>query len=156
MTEAEAASGLCAVCREHRAIYTCPRCAIKSCSATCVASHKTLSGCTGQRDRVAFVPMNEYGFGAMANDYVFLEDVGRHVEAWGRDIARGGLLKRPDGAQSMRGARGRGRGRGRTYGHGQDKRSYLSMHLGFRDVDMDVLPAGMERTKRNQSYWDSK
>lgn len=54
----------------------------------------------------------------------------------------------------MRG--GRMRGRGRKFGNGHDRKQFLAMQLGFRDVDMDVLPAGMERAKRNQSYWDSK
>ncbi|KAI5123436.1 hypothetical protein M0805_006141 [Coniferiporia weirii] len=154
---------LCALCNAQPAKYTCPRCRTKSCSLPCSRAHKTTTGCSGERDPTAFVPMNAYGYGALVNDYVFLEEVGRKVETWGREIVRNGIAPRgQSNAQmrgtSMRGGRGRGRGRGngRTFGHGQDKRSYLAMQLGFRDVDMDVLPPGMERVKRNQSCWDSK
>ena len=41
-------------------------------------------------------------------------------------------------------------------GHGQERRRYLAMQLALRDVDVDVLPSGMERAQRNRSYWDSK
>ena len=44
----------------------------------------------------------------------------------------------------------------RSYGRTHDKRRYLSLQLAFRDVYMDVLPQGMERAKRNKSFWDSK
>lgn len=94
----------------------------------------------------------------MVSDYVFLEEVGRKADEWGREIVRNGIATRSRGTlpppRSMRGGMAR-RGM-RTYGHGQDKRSFLAMQLGFRDVFMDVLPTGMERSKRNQSFWDSK
>ena len=33
--------------------------------------------------------MKEYGYGALMSDYVYLEDVGRKVKEWGRDIGKG-------------------------------------------------------------------
>jgi len=114
-------------------------------------------GCTGVRNKVEYVPMNAYGYGTLMNDYVFLEEVGRKSEEWGKKMAKDGIAR---GSMSTRGAgRSRGRGqRGQRGGAGQkmDRRAYLAMQLSFRDVDMDVLPIGMERTKRNQSHWDSK
>jgi len=50
--------------------------------------------------------------------------------------------------------RGRGRGRGRT--GGDTKRDVLKMQLEVRDIDMDILPVGMERRRLNQSYWEPK
>ncbi|THH10080.1 hypothetical protein EW145_g1585 [Phellinidium pouzarii] len=152
---------LCALCNAQPAKYTCPRCRTRSCSLPCSRAHKAMSGCSGERDRTAFVPMNAYGYSTLVNDYVFLEEVGRKVETWGREIVRGGIAPRGQVSadvrgSSMRGGRGRGRGKGRMFGHGQDKRSYLAMQLGIRDIDMDILPPGMERAKRNQSFWDSK
>lgn len=92
----------------------------------------------------------------MVNDYMLLEEVGRKVGEWGRDIMKGGLLASASGANAMNAGRGRG-GRGtRTSGRTQDKRRYLAMQLGFRDIYMDVLPQGMEKAKRNRSFWDSK
>jgi len=103
--------------------------------------------------------MNKYELGTMMSDYVFLEDVGRRVGDWGKEIVRGGY-----GLTGLRGHRGRGRGgdgrtrggRGRVQGRGGTKRDLLKMHLEARDIDMDLLPVGMERRKINQSSWDYK
>jgi hypothetical protein len=102
---------------------------------------------------VAYVPLNKYGWGTMMDDYVFLEDIGRKVGDWGKEIVRGRF------AQGARGAgRGRGRvmGRGGMAGGGRTKRDLLKMQLELRDIEMDLLPVGMERRKVNQSCWDSK
>lgn len=151
-------STLCAQCHNEAAKYTCPRCATKTCSAACVRAHKDGTGCSGMRDPVAYVPLSQYGYAALVNDYTFLEEVGRKVEGWGRAIAKDGIAVRGSGAgagvrgTSMRG----GRGRGRVRAHGQDRKQFLAMQLSIRDVDMDVLPTGMERAKKGQSTWDSR
>jgi hypothetical protein len=51
----------CAVCGEQPPKYRCPGCDVRSCSAACVARHKADSGCTGKRDRLAFVPLGDFG-----------------------------------------------------------------------------------------------
>lgn len=103
------------------------------------------------------MPMNQYGYSTMVNDYILLEEVGRKVGEWGRDILKGGLLASANGANAMSAGRGGRGGRAtRSSGRTQDKRRYLAMQLGFRDIYMDVLPQGMERAKRNRSFWDSK
>ncbi|KAF8605491.1 hypothetical protein BDV93DRAFT_429573, partial [Ceratobasidium sp. AG-I] len=66
----------CALCTQPSK-YTCPRCTLKTCSLACSKSHKAQSNCSGERDRAAYVPMNGYTWGTLADDYVFLEDVGR-------------------------------------------------------------------------------
>ncbi|KAG6903339.1 hypothetical protein C0995_013092 [Termitomyces sp. Mi166 len=99
--------------------------------------------------------MNKYTWGTMMNDYVLLEDIGRRVGDWGKEIVKGGYgLHGSGGAGRGRGGEGRGRGRGRAGGH--TKRDVLKMQLEARDIDMDILPAGMERRKLNQSYWEPK
>lgn len=95
------------------------------------------------------------------DDYVFLEDVGRKVGEWGGEIGRGGWSIR--GAEHA-GARGRGRGRGmgrggRGGGGGgalRTKQDMLRHQLSLRDIDMELLPIGMERKKLNKSCWDYK
>lgn len=154
-------SHICVQCKTQPSKYTCPRCKTKTCSLPCSRAHKEATGCTGERDRTAYVPMNQYGYGALVDDYVFLEEVGRKVENWGQEIMKEGLLasvqKSGTGhARSMRGGRGRGRGAGRMFGRGQDKRSFLATQLGLRDIDMDVLPSGMKRARQNSSWWDVK
>lgn len=106
---------------------------------------------------MAYVPLNKYGWGTMMNDYGFLEDAGRRVGDWGKEIVRGGYgLRGLDGAKGRgRGRDGRGRG-GHVRGRGVTKRDLLKMQLEARDIEMDLLPMGMERRKVNQSSWDYK
>lgn len=146
---------MCSICNARDSIYTCPGCSIRTCSLLCSTSHKSATGCTGQRNKSAYVPMNKYTWGTMMNDYVFLEDVGRRVGDWGKEIVKGGyVLHGYSGTGRGRSGEGRGRGKGRAGGH--TKRDLLKMQLEARDIDMDILPVGMERRKLNQSYWESK
>ena len=95
------------------------------------------------------MPMNKYTWGTMMNDYVFLEEMGRKVGNWGDEIVRGGYRNASD--KTGRGVVVRMRKRGvRT------KRDVLRLQLEARDIDMGLLPHGMERKKVNQSSWDSK
>jgi len=108
------------------------------------------------------VPMNKYSWGTMVDDYVFLEDVGRRVSDWGREIVQGGFRNSDNAGSSARkadnrggGPRGRGRGRGRGEG-GNSKRDILKMQLEAKDIEVDLLPLGMDRRRLNQSTWDFK
>jgi len=91
------------------------------------------------------------------NDYVFLEDVGRRVGEWGMEIGRGGFSVR--GSERSRGTgrdKGRGRGRGGNASSPRTKQDVLKQQLEFRDIEIELLPAGMERKKLNKSIWDFK
>lgn len=148
---------LCSTCRSQNAKYTCPGCTTHTCSLACSTSHKSKTGCTGQRNKVGYVPMNQYGWGKMMDDYVFLEDMSRKVGDWGKEIVRGGYLfgneDKGRGRGGGRGMKGRRRGGG---GGGRTKRDVLKLQLEARDIDMDLLPIGMERRNVNQSSWDYK
>ncbi|GBE79642.1 hypothetical protein SCP_0208420 [Sparassis crispa] len=107
--------------------------------------------------------MNQYGYMALMDDYMFLEDMGRKVGDWGREIVHGGYTTGVEGARRGRGGmdgRGRGRVRGRGRGgsgaHTRTKRDVLKMQLDFRDIEIEMLPNGMERRTLNQSTWDFK
>ena len=156
--------GQCVFCPDSVAIYTCPRCATRTCSLPCSTAHKTRTGCSGVREKAKFVPINRYTCGTMMDDYVFLEDMSRKVGESGQDIVRGGF--------SYGTLQGRGRGRGgrgkpgmgppgKTWCHSgvsrkTRKRDILKSQLELRDIEMDLLPSGMERRTLNQSTWDSK
>ena len=95
------------------------------------------------------------------DDYVFLEDMSRKVGDWGKEIVRGGYSfgngdNRGRGRGRGTGMKGRGRGGGGSGGFGRTKRDVLKLQLEARDIDMDLLPMGMERRKVNQSSWDFK
>ncbi|EDR14183.1 uncharacterized protein LACBIDRAFT_305745 [Laccaria bicolor S238N-H82] len=141
---------LCNVCNYKYAIYTCPRCTTRTCSLPCSSSHKSSTGCSGERNKAAYVPMNRYGWGTMMDDYTFLEGVGRKVEGWGREIARGRF------GNGRPAVRGRGRGGGSGGAGSTTKRDVLKVQLDMRDIEMELLPVGMERRKMNESSWDFK
>ncbi|KAI0251309.1 hypothetical protein BJV78DRAFT_1126659 [Lactifluus subvellereus] len=144
-------SSQCSICSSRVAVYTCPRCATRSCSLPCSVAHKARTGCSGLRDKAKFVPMNRYTHGTMTDDYVFLEDMSRRVSGWGQDIARGGYGT----SQGRRGRGGMGRGKTREI-MSRKKRDVLKLQLELRDVEVDLLPAGMQRRVLNQSAWDPK
>ncbi|TRM68437.1 hypothetical protein BD626DRAFT_481730 [Schizophyllum amplum] len=146
----------CAICKQKTAIYTCPRCSLKSCSLPCSTSHKTSTGCSGERDRSKYVPLKEYGYGTLMDDYTFLEDVGRHVGQWGKEIVKGGLNAVPTTGVARGMARTRGGAARRPGGRQSVKRDTLKAQLEAHDIDVDFLPSGMERKKLNQSTWDFK
>jgi len=103
--------------------------------------------------------MNSYTWGTMVDDYAFLEEVGRRVGDWGREIVQGGYSNNVGSEVSMRGGirgRGRGRGRGDRGRGGNSKRDVLKLQLERKDIEVDLLPLGMERRKLNQSVWDLK
>ncbi|KAL1666742.1 hypothetical protein GGF50DRAFT_112864 [Schizophyllum commune] len=145
----------CAICKQKTAIYTCPRCSLKSCSLQCSTAHKSTTGCSGQRDKAKYIPLKEYGYGALMDDYTFLEDIGRHVGDWGKEIAKQGLTAAPSTGMARGMARMRGGSR-KQGGRQSAKRDVLKMQLEAHDIDIDFLPSGMERKKLNQSTWDFK
>lgn len=153
---------MCAVCATQPTKYTCPGCATGTCSALCGGAHKRATGCSGERNKAQYVPLNEYTWGKMMDDYTFLEDMGRKVEDWGKEIVKGGYMAgagvadRGRGRGRGRGERGRGRGRGgaSSTAPAKTKRDILRMQLQAQDIEMEALSVGMERRKVNQSTWD--
>ncbi|KAH7868801.1 uncharacterized protein C8R40DRAFT_806589 [Lentinula edodes] len=155
---------LCKVCNARYAIYTCPRCKIRTCSLPCSSSHKVATNCSGERNKAAFVNMRDYTWGTLMSDFTYLEDVGRKVGEWGAIIGKGSYAIPETGrdANGMRGrgmragrAQFRGRGGGRA-GVAKTKRDILKTQLEMQDISMDLLPLGMERRQHNQSIWDFK
>ncbi|KAF9076478.1 hypothetical protein BDP27DRAFT_1313405 [Rhodocollybia butyracea] len=152
---------LCSVCNARYAIYTCPRCKLRTCSLPCSSSHKITTNCSGERDKAAFVTMRDYSWGTLMSDYTYLEEVGRKVGEWGEVIGKGSYATNQLGrgsARGMRGGRGgnfRGRGGGNS-SHPKTKRDILKAQLEMYDISMDLLPVGMERRQYNQSMWDFK
>ncbi|KIK35777.1 hypothetical protein CY34DRAFT_811872, partial [Suillus luteus UH-Slu-Lm8-n1] len=114
----------------------------------------------GEHTKAAYEQMNTYGWSAMMRDYCFLEEIGRKVSEWSGEIVREGYatdakVKDTSGRGRARGTSGRGRGgRGTSRGGGSSKRDLLKAHPDNLDIEMDVLPVGMQRRKVNQSTLD--
>ncbi|KEP55474.1 zf-HIT domain protein [Rhizoctonia solani 123E] len=123
----------CALCSQTSK-YTCPRCDIKTCSLACSKSHKSKDNCSGERDRSKYVRMNEYGWGTLADDYSYLEDLGRNVVTWGRDLSK---------------AKGKAKWK-------SPKLEALRVQLAARDVKIQFVAEGMEKRRLNQSSWDPR
>lgn len=85
--------------------------------------------------------MNKYGYSAFVNDYVFLEDIGRKVSDWGRDLQTSGSTPSNHGHH--------------RHGKPKTKREILKDQLEQLDIDMALLPQGMHRRKINQSTWET-
>lgn len=101
--------------------------------------------------------MNAYGWGAMMRDFCFLEDMGRKVGEWGDVIVRGGYQ-----AESRKGKKDNRRrlpkshtGWKRKQAARHAKREMLAAYLESLDIEIDLLPVGMERRSLSQSTWDS-
>nr|XP_023674811.1 box C/D snoRNA protein 1 [Paramormyrops kingsleyae] len=78
----------CEACGAEEAKYRCPACLKHSCSLPCVKKHKSDSGCTGVRDKTAFVPLSCFDEMTLLSDYRFLEDSGRLADSITRDRHR--------------------------------------------------------------------
>ncbi|XP_010729260.1 box C/D snoRNA protein 1 [Larimichthys crocea] len=75
----------CGVCGSQEAKYTCPACLAHSCSLLCVKKHKEDSGCSGIRNKTAFLTLSHFDEMALLSDYRFLEDTGRFADGATRD-----------------------------------------------------------------------
>lgn len=75
----------CGVCGSEEAKYRCPACLTHSCSLPCVKKHKDVSGCSGVRNKTAFVTLSQFDEMALLSDYRFLEDTGRFADGATRD-----------------------------------------------------------------------
>ncbi|XP_059197401.1 box C/D snoRNA protein 1 [Centropristis striata] len=75
----------CGVCGSEEAKYRCPACLAHSCSLMCVKKHKEDSGCSGVRNKTAFVTLSHFDEMTLLNDYRLLEDTGRFADGANRD-----------------------------------------------------------------------
>ncbi|KAL1022766.1 hypothetical protein UPYG_G00032020 [Umbra pygmaea] len=81
----------CGVCGYEEAKYRCPGCLKHSCSLACVKKHKEQSGCSGLRDKTAYVALSKMDEMNLLSDYRFLEDTGRMADSANRNA----LVHRP-------------------------------------------------------------
>ena len=73
---AERSHVICFVCKLNESIYCCPSCGTRTCSLECCLSHKKASDCSGKRDRTAFISKEKFRENNqnLISDYHFLED----------------------------------------------------------------------------------
>nr|XP_055043808.1 box C/D snoRNA protein 1 [Misgurnus anguillicaudatus] len=96
----------CDVCETQESKYRCPNCMKHTCSLACVKRHKTSSGCSGVRDKTAFVSLSQFDEMSLLSDYRFLEDTARLRERSNRDGVLHGNRRHPkEGSWLIRRAR---------------------------------------------------
>ncbi|XP_047663064.1 box C/D snoRNA protein 1 isoform X5 [Tachysurus fulvidraco] len=141
----------CDVCDVQEAKYCCPGCLKCSCRSrpltqrpsehttdpsafllSCVKQHKLQSGCSGVRDRTAFIPLSRFGDLHMLSDYRFLEETGRVAERPNRD----------------------------TMLHTRTRHSYGAMLLlrnaKAAKVNLKILPKSFSRRRENTSIYNKQ
>nr|XP_054769939.1 box C/D snoRNA protein 1-like [Lytechinus pictus] len=76
----------CEMCKQEPSKYTCPRCLIKTCCLSCVKTHKSQRGCSGVRDKTAYVPIKKFTEDHLLSDYRLLEDIDRKRYSAQQDV----------------------------------------------------------------------
>ncbi|EYU42238.1 hypothetical protein MIMGU_mgv1a007493mg [Erythranthe guttata] len=72
---------LCEECNTNASKYKCPGCSLRTCSLTCVNSHKLRTSCTGKRPLTDFVPISKFDDNLLISDYKMLEEVKRIADS---------------------------------------------------------------------------
>ncbi|KAL5012537.1 hypothetical protein ScPMuIL_011088 [Solemya velum] len=78
----------CEVCQKQTAKYRCPGCGMQTCCLACVKQHKADITCDGVRNKTGYVGMKAFSKMNLLSDYRLLEDAGRKVSNFHRDIAK--------------------------------------------------------------------
>ncbi|KAK7084542.1 Box C/D snoRNA protein 1 [Halocaridina rubra] len=93
--------GTCSVCIANLAKYTCPSCKIKTCSLSCVKTHKDDTSCSGVRSKTAMIHKEDMDNLTLLSDYRFLEEIDHKLEDTGRDPLRRYVAPSPYGVPSL-------------------------------------------------------
>eukprot|EP00117_Sycon_ciliatum_P024251 scpid63580/ scgid0894/ Box C/D snoRNA protein 1; Zinc finger HIT domain-containing protein 6 len=113
--------------------YRCPGCARQTCSLPCTRGHKDKYGCTGSRDRTAYVGLDKYSTQHLKSDFVFLEEVDRKVNNLQRLSSQ---MKTSDWKRN--------------------RRNVLARAAKSHGVRYEVLPVVLARSKENISSYHKK
>lgn len=121
-------TSVCEICG-LQSKYKCPRCSLRSCSLNCSKAHKEQRGCDGERDKTAYIAMKDYKHMDLVNDYTLLEQTKRQVEDLGKGAPQHNFNIRAHKLQT----------------------SYAN-----EGVELLLSPQGMERRRRDRTYFDNK
>lgn len=132
---AELSQAQCEECKLNPWRYKCPGCCRRTCSLPCVKAHKQSSGCTGKKPFNDVVPISQFDDNLILSDYNMLEDVKRVADA----------------ARKLRCTF-------RLYHNLRLPRSlfHLKKAASSRRTTLILLPAGMSKREKNQTYYNSR
>ncbi|XP_063056144.1 box C/D snoRNA protein 1 [Engraulis encrasicolus] len=121
----------CGMCDTEEARYRCPGCMTHSCSLVCVKKHKVETGCSGLRDKTAFVRLSEFDEINLLNDYRFLEETGRLADSTTRDV----LTQHP---------------------HHNQRVHKLPKQASKAKITLKILPRSFTKRKENSTFFHNK
>ncbi|XP_055344370.1 box C/D snoRNA protein 1-like [Paramacrobiotus metropolitanus] len=119
----------CEECTESVGKYRCPRCNRVTCSLPCCQAHKQRHGCSGRRDRAAYIKRTDYDLPQLSSDIALLEDVARVTS---------GAYKRMRSVDPMA------------------HKEVLVLEANRRGVDLRLLAEWFPKRKENQTYYHGK
>lgn len=122
----------CQVCGKAAAKYCCPRCDRRTCSLDCVKAHKEATGCSGKRDRTAFVGRGAFDERTFLSDYRFLEEVKLADDVAKRSKPPAPKPELPQFLQT------------------------LQYQARRRGVQLHILSPGMEKRRTNSTRYDGR
>ncbi|RWS04226.1 box C/D snoRNA protein 1-like protein [Dinothrombium tinctorium] len=76
---------MCLICGFKPSKYRCPCCEANTCSLNCCKMHKIQFDCNGLRNRIQFKRLSDFDQKQFLDDYFFLEDTDRSIDAFRRD-----------------------------------------------------------------------
>ncbi|GAB4828134.1 hypothetical protein Ancab_035049 [Ancistrocladus abbreviatus] len=128
-------AALCEECNTNLSKYTCPGCSLRTCSLSCVKSHKLRTCCSGKRDLSQSIPLCQFDDNLLISDFNLLEDVRRVAESARRVRAKVcgySHFKLPFHLRSLRNA------------------------AASRRTKLWFLPSGMTKREKNQSRYNQR
>lgn len=131
----------CGQCTLQPSIYTCPACSLRTCSLSCSNQHKLRTSCTGKRNRVNHIPLNQYSWGSLMRDYTYLEEVNRTLLGARGDASSASAVSHPSSSKDPK---------------KMSKRDTLVKKASEEGVQMLLMPDGMSRRKINTTNYSHK
>lgn len=150
-------SSLCTICHIDRPKYTCPRCAVQTCSLRCSKRHKLWASCNGIRDPTAFMPMSKLATpSGIDHDYNFLHSIETRIQRSEKVLIEDlGIISNAE----LKRARA-----------GEDEEMWKQSHrepetsgevqiaraLKAHNIKIMKAPKGMRRNRENTTSWNKK
>ncbi|XP_049389305.1 uncharacterized protein LOC125853621 [Solanum stenotomum] len=125
----------CEECKLNPWKYKCPGCSVRTCSLTCVNSHKQRTTCNGKKSLTNVLPLSQFDDNILLSDYNMLEDVKRFAES----------------ARRMR---------QKLCGYSRFKLPFPLKNLrraaDSRRTKIHFLSSGMSKREKNQTYYNNR
>ena len=127
---------LCEICKKEQYKYNCPRCQMKTCSVSCVKTHKKKYGCDGEKDKFKLVSKQaDYNEQVFHRDVNFLNTAINEINTSNKKVYN--LTEYTDNSQN------------------KIFKTFKRILKKFRDINYYKSPSIMECNKYNKSYSDT-